>query len=196
MLSKAINYGYVKQQVLDILSESHDRIELSTYKNIPDGERYWMAERWTWETLFADELATFPGKNPKWKGVEKYLKHMSPIAGEAPKNLQAEAVAPTLSATKYANLCNTLPYYRYFRIRVANPYIQRPSSGQAPKTPSMDKPRKSSGSGATPSKAGNNGSGVTKTIPSCSPVSVSASILPTSSANKRKRTERLPQRFS
>lgn len=51
MLSKAIDYGYVQQQVLDILTESHDRVDLSMFKNIPDAERYWMAERWTWETL-------------------------------------------------------------------------------------------------------------------------------------------------
>ncbi|TGO39873.1 hypothetical protein BHYA_0046g00270 [Botrytis hyacinthi] len=51
MLSKAIGYGYVKQQVLDILTEGHDQVELSMFKNIPDAERYWMAERWTWETL-------------------------------------------------------------------------------------------------------------------------------------------------
>ncbi|KAF7938830.1 uncharacterized protein EAE98_001168 [Botrytis deweyae] len=91
MLSKAIGYGYVEQQVLDILTESHDRVELSMFKNIPDAERYWMAERWTWETLFADELDKFPGEKPKWKRVTNYLKHKSPAAGETPKNTQVEA---------------------------------------------------------------------------------------------------------
>ncbi|KAF7942144.1 hypothetical protein BELL_0019g00170 [Botrytis elliptica] len=91
MLSKAIGYGYVEQQVLDILTESHNRVDLSMFKNIPDAERYWMAERWTWETLFADELAEFPGKKPKWKRVTNYLKHKSPAAGETPKNTQVEA---------------------------------------------------------------------------------------------------------
>ncbi|TGO58898.1 hypothetical protein BCON_0050g00300 [Botryotinia convoluta] len=65
--------------------DHHDRIELSMFKNIPDAERYWMAERWTWETLFADELVEFPGEKPKWKRVTNYLKHKSPAAAETPK---------------------------------------------------------------------------------------------------------------
>ncbi|KAM0128928.1 hypothetical protein ACHAP3_008097 [Botrytis cinerea] len=105
MLAKAISYGYVKEQVLDILSESHNRVELSTFKNIPDGEKYWMAERWAWETLclyflldqlsedtnilaVADESAEFPGEKPKWKRVSKYLKQNLPAAGETPKSTQ------------------------------------------------------------------------------------------------------------
>ncbi|ATZ50076.1 hypothetical protein BCIN_05g04640 [Botrytis cinerea B05.10] len=97
MLAKAISYGYVKEQVLDILSESHDRVELSTFKNIPDGEKYWMAERWTWETLFADESAEFPGEKPKWKRVSKYLKQNLPAAGETPKSTQVKANDSTAS---------------------------------------------------------------------------------------------------
>ncbi|CCD53679.1 hypothetical protein BofuT4_P137240.1 [Botrytis cinerea T4] len=97
MLAKAISYGYVKEQVLDILSESHDRVKLSTFKNIPDGEKYWMAERWTWETLFADESAEFPGEKPKWKRVSKYLKQNLPAAGETPKSTQVKANDSTAS---------------------------------------------------------------------------------------------------
>ena len=114
MLAKAISYGYVKEQVLDILSESHDRVELSTFKNIPDGEKYWMAERWTWETLclyflldqlsedtnilaVADESAEFPGEKPKWKRVSKYLKQNLPAAGETPKSTQVKANDSTAS---------------------------------------------------------------------------------------------------
>ncbi|TGO11796.1 hypothetical protein BTUL_0101g00170 [Botrytis tulipae] len=97
MLSKAIDYGYVKQQVLDILTESHDRVDLSMFKNIPDAERYWMAERWTWETLFADESDEFPGEKPKWKRVTHYLKHKSPAAGETPKSTQVDASDSSIS---------------------------------------------------------------------------------------------------
>ncbi|ESZ97338.1 hypothetical protein SBOR_2268 [Sclerotinia borealis F-4128] len=77
--------------VLDILTASHDRVDRRTYKNIPDGERHWMAERWAWETLFADEMEAFPGEKPKWKGAAKYLEHQSPEAGESSKDTQAEA---------------------------------------------------------------------------------------------------------
>ncbi|THV54404.1 hypothetical protein BGAL_0027g00150 [Botrytis galanthina] len=97
MLSKAIDYGYVQQQVLDILTESHDRVDLSMFKNIPDAERYWMAERWTWETLFADESDEFPGEKPKWKRVTHYLKHKSPAAGETPKSTQVDASSSSMS---------------------------------------------------------------------------------------------------
>ncbi|TEY67241.1 hypothetical protein BOTCAL_0128g00010 [Botryotinia calthae] len=114
MLAKAISYGYVKQQVLDILSESHDRVELSTFKHIPDGEKYWMAEQWTWETLclyflfdqlsedtnilaVANESTEFPGEKPKWKRVSNYLKHNLPAAGETSKNTQVEANDSTTS---------------------------------------------------------------------------------------------------
>ncbi|KAF7953577.1 uncharacterized protein EAE97_000976 [Botrytis byssoidea] len=114
MLSKAIYYGYVKQQVHDILTESHDRVDLSMLKNIPDAERYWMAERWTWETLcqyllldqlgedtnifvVADESDEFPGEKPKWKRVTHYLKHKSPATGETPKSTQVEASDSTTS---------------------------------------------------------------------------------------------------
>ncbi|KAI9648367.1 hypothetical protein NHQ30_003000 [Ciborinia camelliae] len=68
MLSKAISYGYVEQQVLDILSESHDRVE-----------------------LIADESNKFPGRKPEWKGRAKYLKHKPPTVEEATKNTQDEA---------------------------------------------------------------------------------------------------------
>ncbi|TGO60268.1 hypothetical protein BOTNAR_0148g00060 [Botryotinia narcissicola] len=108
MLFKTTGYGYVKQQVLDILIESHDRVDLSIFKNIPDAERYWMVERWTWETLFqyllldqlgedtnifvvADESDELPGEKPKWKRVTNYLKHKSPATGGTPKSTQVEA---------------------------------------------------------------------------------------------------------
>ncbi|KAF5871757.1 uncharacterized protein Bfra_008781 [Botrytis fragariae] len=110
MLSKAISYGYVEQQVLAILTESHDRVELSMFKNIPDAERYWMAERWTWETLFADELAEFPGEKPEWKRVTNYLKHKSPVAGETPENAQVEASDSSTSPNpKLRNCLATRP---------------------------------------------------------------------------------------
>ncbi|KAA8575092.1 hypothetical protein EYC84_004305 [Monilinia fructicola] len=139
MLSKAISYGYAEEQVLDILSASHDRTELVTYVNIPDGEKYWMAERWTWEILY--ELSTFPGEKPKWKGVEKST-YMSPLVGETANNLQADTVDIPSSTPKASNACRSLPGLQDFRRHVAETYIQRPSSVQAPKMPSMDIPRK------------------------------------------------------
>lgn len=53
MIFKATSkdYGYIDQQVLDILSESKQRVARNTYKNIPEDERSWIAERWAWETL-------------------------------------------------------------------------------------------------------------------------------------------------
>lgn len=89
----------------------------------------------------ADELSTFPGEKPKWKGVEKST-YMSPLVGETANNLQADTVDIPSSTPKASNACRSLPGLQDFRRHVAETYIQRPSSVQAPKMPSMDIPRK------------------------------------------------------
>ncbi|TGO30619.1 hypothetical protein BPAE_0004g00770 [Botrytis paeoniae] len=104
MLSKAISYGYVEQQVLAILTESHDRVELSMFKNIPDAERYRMAERWTWETLFeASDLSTSP--KPKLKNClaarpQKLGGKISEIKASAQKIIICVDASPEVSSGK------------------------------------------------------------------------------------------------
>ncbi|KAF7863869.1 hypothetical protein EAF04_006834 [Stromatinia cepivora] len=189
MLSRAFSYGYIEQQVLDILSESYDRVELNTYKNIPDGERYWMAERWTWETLFADELNAFPGEKPKWKGAANYLKHKSPAAEETPKNNEGEASGDSPASTEVKVTPST--QFRAWQRIVSR--VKPNILGTAPKSTGrslvisiasevgedsaiQEKPPKSSRKRNSSTKA--------PKTPTSIPI-----LSPASGANKRKRTE-------
>ncbi|KAF7902704.1 hypothetical protein EAF00_002607 [Botryotinia globosa] len=86
MLSKAIDYGYVQQQVLDILTESHDR--------------YFLLDQLGEDTnifVVADESDEFPGEKPRWKRVTHCLKHKSPAAGETSKSTQVDASDSSIS---------------------------------------------------------------------------------------------------
>ncbi|KAJ8066257.1 hypothetical protein OCU04_005339 [Sclerotinia nivalis] len=178
MLCKALSYGYVEQQVDDILIENCHRVELSTYKNIPDDERHWMMERWTWEILFADESDAFPGEKPKWKGAANYLKHKSPTAEETPKDTEGEAIGDSLALkeeelTPFSQL-NTGERKRYHAV------IPKATAA----TPEEKSPLDDAWSDIKRDLAYQKGTEAPKP---------SASILfgtrPTSGANKRKRTE-------
>jgi len=124
MLSKVISYGYVEQQVLDIISESHGRIELSIYKNIPDGERYSMAERWAWEILCKYspcwEIVVHTNTFASCRGVGNIFGRETAMEGSgeifeayvtyAGKSIEESSSRSCCSYFIYAKICERMPH--------------------------------------------------------------------------------------